>query len=65
MGNQHLIALDDQVGDGPDCLTYGVMLVFDPLQFLALDQRIAADGDKNKLGVHGLPPESGQAGIED
>jgi hypothetical protein len=34
------------------------MLVFDLLQRFALDQRVAADGDKHKLGVHGLPPES-------
>jgi hypothetical protein len=55
MGNQHLIALDDQGGDVPDRLPYSMMLVFDLLQLFTLDQRVATDGDKNKFFVHGLP----------
>jgi hypothetical protein len=55
MGNHHLIALDDQIGDVPDRLSYGLVLVFDLLQLFALNQRVAADGNKNKFFVHGLP----------
>jgi hypothetical protein len=31
------------------------MLIFDGSPFFALDQRVTADSDKNKLGVHGRP----------
>jgi hypothetical protein len=37
-----------------DCLLNGRMLIFDGSQFFTLDQRVAADGDKNELGIHGL-----------
>jgi hypothetical protein len=38
-----------------DRLLNGRMLILDGSQFFALDQRVAADGDKNKPGAHGLP----------
>jgi hypothetical protein len=31
------------------------MLIFDGSQFFAFDQRVAADGEKNELGIHDLP----------
>jgi len=51
-GNDELIAPGDQVREMADSLLNGPMLVFDRCQSLALDQGIAADGNKYQFIAH-------------
>ena len=63
VGNQHLPALLDDVGDVFNRLAQREVLVFDALLVAVLDEGVAPNGDDRKFPAHGVAPdEEGESG---
>lgn len=63
VGNQHLPALLDDVGDVFHRLAQREVLVFDALLVAVLDEGVAPNGDDRKFPAHGVAPdEEGESG---